>query len=486
MVGNRIGLLKRLIQVGFLLILIILLSVSLFPNDVRAVLLGDVDGNGKVDIIDIGIVIDNYAKSPIPNIRADVNSDGRIDIIDIGLVIDNYGKTSLSTPVPISNSQALAFPGAEGFGAHSRGGRGGTVYHVVNLNDSGSGSLRECVSATGSRYCVFDISGTINMASQMDVANPFITIAGESAPSPGITLKNNTLAIKTHDATVRHLRIRVGDKTPGDKDGFKFTTSAAFNDIADHMSVSWSIDESISTWYAGVRDITISNSIAAEALQNSIHSQGPHSKGILVGDLTKNISLINVMSLDNDDRNFLAKGGASVESINNIYYNWQEPKATGLGGAGTLATIIGNVYIKGPNTSAGSTALNSTNTATQQYISDIKMEGITNLGLAQNTNTKPVWSGLVSPDPSGIVESILMAHAGARPKDRDAVDNRILNDFKNRAGKIIDSQDQVGGWPTLAENHRAFPVPSNPNGDDNGDGYTNLENLLHQYAAALE
>jgi hypothetical protein len=467
----------------------IILFALLFGLSVQkalAVVIGDVNGSGKVDIIDIGIIIDNYAGNPIVNRSADLNLDGRVDIIDIGIAIDNYGKsTPDATPLASANplSRIRAFPGAEGFGAYAKGGRGGNIFKITTLNDSGPGSLRNCIDASGPRFCIFEISGTINLLTQLDIINPYITIAGESAPSPGITLKNYTLSVKSHDAIIRHLRIRVGDETRGDKDAIKFNSAGTYNVIADHISASWAIDENVSTWNEGVRDITISNSIVSEALHNSINSQGPHSKGVFIGDLTKNISVINILAAHNDDRNFLVKGGGSVESINNLYYNWQEPDATEIGGGG-IATVIGNVYIKGPNTFAGAKGISKNSVATL-YAEDILSVGITGVSATGNVSAKPVWSGLTSPERAVSLESYLLSAAGARPKDRDVVDMRIVNEVRTRTGKVIDSQREVGGWPVLPVNTRTFPVPANPNADNDNDGYTNLEEILHLHAETL-
>lgn len=393
------------------------------------------------------------------------------------------------TPNIPSPGGLLAFPGAEGFGSRARGGRGGAVIRVTSLSDSGAGSLRACLEANGPRYCIFDVSGMISLSQNITISNPYVTLAGESAPSPGVTIQGGTISVKASDIIIRHIRFRVGNLAGNpplsERDGFKIQGPQAKNAIIDHISVSWAVDENISMWYGGAENITVSNSIVSEALHNAGHAKGPHSKGILVGDGIHNVSLINILGAHNDDRNFLAKGGATVQAINNLYYNWSEPKATGLGSGGGTATVVGNVYIKGPNTSASSQAFQNNDGTGKIYITDTKLEGVSH-GLTSNVSSYPIWNATVSPDPSASVESMLYRVTGARPKDRDAVDTRIINEVKTRTGKIIDSVSQVGGWPPLAHNTRPFPVPISPNGDDDRDGYTNLEEVLHQYAAGLE
>jgi len=150
----------------------------------------------------------------------------------------------------ISNSQQLAFPTAKGFGAYSKGGRGGQVIYVTNLNDTGEGSLRWAIEQEGARTVLFKISGTIELKSRLNIKNPYITIAGQTAPGDGICLKGETLLVATHDVIIRYLRVRLGDGKHGQgskqgKDGISI--SVGKNIIVDHCSASWSLDEVLST-----------------------------------------------------------------------------------------------------------------------------------------------------------------------------------------------------------------------------------------------
>ena len=160
-----------------------------------------------------------------------------------------------------------AFPGAEGFGAKSVGGRGGKVIEVTNLNDSGSGSLRAAIAASGPRTVVFRVGGTIELKSRIQVENPYLTIAGQTAPGGGITLKNgsnekDTLYILTHDVVVRYLRVRPGPG--GDADGVGVGTNAS-NVVLDHCSVSWAVDENLGV-SSTAKNVSIQWSIIAEGL----------------------------------------------------------------------------------------------------------------------------------------------------------------------------------------------------------------------------
>jgi len=374
---------------------------------------------------------------------------------------------------------------------------------VTNLNDSGSGSLRAAIEASGPRIVVFEVSGTIKLATDLKIMNPFITIAGQTAPSPGITLRGATFVVRTHDALVQHLRVRVGDDLdgpdPGNRDGLMITgyNTDTYNIVLDHLSFSWAVDETGSSPYAP-HDITISNTILSEGLENSINPQGPHSKGFLVREGTKNIALVGDLIAHNHDRNPRITGDSKTVAVNNLLYNAGRPLwfDVSLGTHGTpgpnLVSVVGNVFIEGPDTPHYAWPIkvdSSCVSGTKVYQSDnVASGGILTYGTSfdPRTSTPPVWHPSLKPIPGKDVENYVLANVGARPADRDAVDYRLENEVRNRGGAIIDSPSQVGGWPNLAVNHRTFNVPSNPNGDDDGDGYTNVEEVLQQMAAQVE
>ncbi len=195
-----------------------------------------------------------------------------------------------------SGAQALpVIPGGAGFGMETVAGRGGRVYRVTNLNASGAGSLKECVDGTTARVCIFEVSGTIRITSDLIVRNSRLTIAGQTAPSPGIMLRGAGLRIQTSDVLVQHLRVRPGDDPngpdPENRDALKIQGSAekpVKNIVIDHCSFSWSIDEVASVW--GPHDnVTLSNNIFAQPLHDSLHPQHDrtgrmaHGYGVLLG-----------------------------------------------------------------------------------------------------------------------------------------------------------------------------------------------------------
>jgi pectate lyase len=238
---------------------------------------------------------------------------------------------------------ASSFPGAEGFGTDTPGGRGGVVYEVTTLNDSGPGSLRACVDASGPRICVFRTGGMVELRSALVVSNPYITIAGQTASGGGIALRNTpsvssgspSLYIKTHDIIVRYLSFRPGPGALNASDGdatliANNKSPSVYNIVIDHCSFSWAIDEVLSTWYDS-HDITIQWSIVAEGLDCSTHEKGCHSKGALLGGYAngagdgayaaKNISFHHNLMAHNGERNPMIKTGGLVDVVNNVSYD---------------------------------------------------------------------------------------------------------------------------------------------------------------------
>jgi hypothetical protein len=171
---------------------------------------------------------------------------------------------------PMMASALPVIPNGVGFGIETPAGRGGTVYRVTNLNESGPGSLRKCVAARGPRICVFEVSGTIRLTGDLHVRNPNLTIGGQTAPSPGINLRGAALNINTSDVLVQHIRIRVGDDAVGpafsNRDALKVESVTPIrNIVVDHCSFAWALDETVTTW-ENWDNFTFTNNIIAEPL----------------------------------------------------------------------------------------------------------------------------------------------------------------------------------------------------------------------------
>ena len=413
------------------------------------------------------------------------------------------------------------FPGAQGFGTETVAGRGGQVLKVTNLNDSGPGSLRAAVAASGPRIVVFEVSGTIRLQSELAIVNPYITIAGQTAPAPGIMLRDRRLRVGTHDVLIQHIASRPGAVPSGnaeeqdDRDSLTLQdyTNDIYNVVVDHCSFSWAVDEGIGIWgYSNRRlsDVTISNSIVSEALYQSINSFGPEGMGVLVGDYAKRVAVIGNLIASNRDRNGpLFKGGTSGMVVNNFVYNAGLSYRLGFSddynAGASLVAAVGNVYHDGPAFATNGPVWFSSNvkSGTQLYLNDnqcLRVNG-TACGVRMidayptwgdpQVSAAPVWSADVVPASSGSVQARVLATAGKRPGERylglgDPVDERIVSEVKNRTGSIKNTVEEAGGWPVMAARTQTFTVPNNPSDDDDGDGYTNIEELLHQLANAVE
>ncbi len=362
------------------------------------------------------------------------------------------------------------------------GGLAGRIVKVTNLNEDGPGSLREALQERGPRLVVFEVGGTIWLKEDLIVNRPYVTVAGQTAPSPGITLAGATLSIKIHDVVVQHVRVRVGDR-PGppkhNRDGIQVVSNRAgtrpvHSVVIDHCSISWALDEGINLWNTGVRDVVIRNSIIAEGLRNAGHPEGPHSTGFLIGRSIKGVVIRANLFAHNNGRNPVIAGGSGVILANNLIYDFgrrgvhfaRNKKRIPL-----KASIVGNVGIAGPSTGKGpliSTRWIAPGSAVfvedNLYLSpesdgpvEVRPEVQDPTVLAASA---PIWVSDLEVLPATETTAHVLANAGARPWDRDAVDERILAQVRNRTGGIIDSQDQVGGWPAGGETRRPLPIPA--------------------------
>ncbi len=404
-------------------------------------------------------------------------------------------------------------PGLAGWGVDTPAGRGGEIIAVTNLDDDGPGSLRAALAAEGPRIIVFEVGGTIQLQSRLVVLEPFVTLAGQTAPDPGITLAGYHLSIRTHDVLVQHIRVRPGDINGGDPEGISIYQPgghSVHHVVIDHTSTSWAIDENTNTWSAtaadpgpdaGVHDVTFSNNVIAEALNFSTHPKGDHSKGMLIGDGSERVTVVRNVFANNADRSPEMTGGTSTAVVNNVIYGW-DPKqeATHFGRAGSVAdeptcsSVVGNVYLR-------SALMRQFEAAAIEIHRELppgsKIYLASNISpsliavrnespLDPFVSSPPMWpAGLVAA-PGWIITETVLGSAGARPASRDAVDTRVIADVYAGTGRIIDTQAQVGGWPESPETHRPLELPDDPHGDDDDDGYTNVEEWLHDWASLVE
>lgn len=409
-----------------------------------------------------------------------------------------------------------------GFGSQTRGGLDGKIIRVTSLEDSGKGTLRWALEAAGEpRIVVFEVSGRINLRYDIRIRHPFITVAGQTAPSPGITVSGASIRIQTHDVVLQHMRFRVGNlpggKSLGDRDAIQLVGDSKakgpiqpiiYNVLIDHCSTSWSTDESISTYFRGIQDITIRHCILAEPLDKAGHPKGGHSMALLVGQHTRNVSILGNLFAHSRYRNPVFKSDTTGIVANNVMYDIGSNALHTYGGNDgepTELTAVANVLLASPTrareTKGKSTVVDFycdkttrgswTNPGSRIYLHDNlvpagSQEGRRLLDYDVFVTEPPVTlQGLKVMPPDRVVDYVL-THAGARPADRDDVDQRIVREVREGGGRIIDSQDDVGGWPEMTENRRALTAPDNLQADDNHDGISNVEQWLATFTRAVE
>jgi len=384
--------------------------------------------------------------------------------------------------------------GPLGWAGQVKGGLGGEIIRVTNLNNDGEGSLRDAISQSGPRIIVFEVGGVIDLeGEELRITDPNITIAGQTAPSPGITLVRGGLIIAADEVIVQHMRIRTGDLGQAymsGRDIDAITTISAHNVIVDHCSLSWATDENLSAsgprftgdtpeaWREGTsHTIAYTNNIIAEGLSRSTHAKGEHSKGSLIHDNVDDILIYGNLYAHNFERNPLFKGGVKGAIINNFIYNpgqravhynlqgleWGDvPPETG------EMIMIGNVMRAGPSTAEGLPFFIlggdgdvkirvEDNIVVDKWGKELPMSG------RNTTSRADVKPSQELELPAGVeilsakdVERYVLKNAGARPWDRDKHDVRVLADTAEGRGEIIDSQDQVGGYPVMTATKRRF------------------------------
>ncbi|MFY8143207.1 MAG: pectate lyase [Caulobacter sp.] len=388
---------------------------------------------------------------------------------------------------PARASEVTAFPGAEGAGRLSLGGRGGAVLKVTNLNDSGPGSLRAAVEAKGPRTVVFDVAGTIQLKSPLKISNPRITIAGQTAPGGGITLRDQTLVIGADDVVIRFIRSRLGAESKVEGDAIWISGGRRI--ILDHVSASWSVDETLSASARygepgqGFHDLTVQWSIIAESLAKSIHVKGDHGYGSLIrGGQGSRISFHHNLwanhvarmprpgNYDGPDKDPI---GPLFDFRSNVFYNWSKGYAGYNADKATRAAynFVDNAYVPGPDTGKR-VIFQESNLEAKGYFAGNSMDGVIPAdpwSLVTFTIPEPAGYRLatplhvapVSPESADKAYQRVLADAGASVW-RDPVDRRIVEGVRSRQGKVINTETDVGGWPEL-------PVGKAP-ADTDGDG----------------
>ncbi|HEX8411794.1 MAG TPA: right-handed parallel beta-helix repeat-containing protein [Thermoanaerobaculia bacterium] len=348
---------------------------------------------------------------------------------------------------------------------------------MTTLAANGAGSLRHALEAAGPRLVVFEVGGVIDLAGRtLTVRNPHLTVAGQTAPDPGITLIRGGLIVETHDVVIQHLAVRPGDAGPPGKEwapdamGVRRGNHGPVHDVVfEHCSATWSIDENLSTSGPGdvtdpsltASDITLRHCLIAEALSNATHPKGEHSKGTLIHDGVRNVAIEGCVYAHNLERNPRLKGGATALVRDSVMYNWGSA-CVGVGAKGNdqmltpaEVTLAGNVAIAGPDT-RGKVFVKGLDPGARALVRD---NLIFSLGIADKNVIVSEAPASLSANPRQSAERALR-RAGSRPARRDPIDTRIVRSVITGTGTIIDSQKEVGGYPERPATARAVVVPA--------------------------
>lgn len=387
-------------------------------------------------------------------------------------------------------AQTPAFPGAEGGGKYCSGGRGGKVLFVENLNDKGDGSFRDAIEEEGPRIIVFNVSGTIELQKIIHIKNGDLTIAGQTAPGDGICLKNYGIRIDADNVIIRFIRIRPGDEMREENDAIYGLRHK--NIIIDHCSFSWAIDE-VASFYDN-ENFTMQWCIISESLYKSYHHKGPHGFGGIWGGL--NASFHHNLISDHSSRNPRFCGSRysdnpemeKTDFRNNVIYNWGNNSI--YGGEEGNYNIVNNYFKPGPATrdkvrnrildltqmfydpSINKDTLHAGNffiegniveeypeISKDNWTGGIQGKGINEMAINKSRLQIPVQHACVKITDAKTAYEEVLKYAGVN-MFRDAVDQRIITEVSSgeekygasfRGGNkgIIDSQNNVGGWPVL-------------------------------------
>ena len=441
--------------------------------------------------------------------------------------------------------QQLAFPTAEGWGKYTVGGRGGQVYEVTNLNDSGAGSLRAAVNASGPRTVVFKVSGTIELTSNLNINRPYITIAGQTAPGDGICIAHYPIMINTSQVIIRYIRTRLGDIYKIDSDAL--SSRYTKNVIIDHVSASWSTDEALSVYHCD--SVTVQWCLISESLYYALPAKGHHGFGGIWGG--PNASFHHNLIAHHSSRNpRFASGCGYTDFRNNVIYNWGYQSIYGgenvqpNSSTYTLTAInmVANYYKPGPGTKSGALQYRIVEPSSRSgsadygewYVADnyvygsqdatndnilYGIQGIGSIGKEHILSDEPLSFVPIIQQSAEIAYKLVLESAGAVLPLRDSIDIRIIqetasgtatygtgqynqdNGFGTTPTGIIDSQTDVAGWPVLSSepapedtDHDGMPdawetdngLNPNDSEDRNGigeGGYTNLEIYLNSMIA---
>jgi pectate lyase len=377
----------------------------------------------------------------------------------------------------------------------TRGGAGGSIVRVTSLAKEGPGTLAEALSRKGPRIIVFEVAGAIDLArTTLAITEPYVTVAGQTAPSPGITIVRGGIDVRTNDVILSHLRVLTGVDGQAPYSGWEadaLSTVAAKRVVIEQCTFLWGIDENMSAsgprftgntveeWRRGTSsDIVFRLNLAAEGLAFASHPKGEHSKGSLVHDNATGIVFDRNIWAHNVERAPLVKGGAQVLMVNNliynpgyraVHYNLMDLEWVGRERVTGELTAVGNVLRGGTDTDAGLPFLMIGG------VGDLAFHGHDNRAVDRHGKPLPMFGrygetqARIIEHPAPLtslrdyavlpaidVETNLLANAGARPWERGSEETRILFFIAEGRGEIIDDEREVGGFPRIEPTRAAF------------------------------
>jgi len=393
----------------------------------------------------------------------------------------------------------------------TRGGAGGRILRVTTLAPEGEGSLKAALEAKGPRVVVFEVGGVIDLGKQtLKITEPYLTLAGETAPDPGITLIKGGMQVSAHDVIIRHIAIRPGTAGMARGSGFEpdgLSVTAGHDIIIDHCSLTWAVDEALSAsgprfqgdgpedWRRNTSHrVTFSHNLIAQSLHNASHAKGPHSMGSLVHDNVTGVLIYGNLYAHNNERHPLVKGGGQCAVVNNVFvnpgtacaqYTLVEEQWAGHAPIDGQMVLRGNVMRGGPDTRADLPLLLFGGAG------DLRLHAADNIATYRDGRDAPVIGYYQAradgyPDggpyvprafiksmpreqlwPEGLAlrsavktEAFVYGDCGARPWARDAIDARIIAEAKSGAGHLIHSETEGGGYPDYKPTRRAFDPAS--------------------------
>ena len=365
---------------------------------------------------------------------------------------------------------------------------GGAVLRVTTLAGDGPGSLRAALDDPRPRLVVFEVGGVIDLGGHsLEVRYPYLVLAGQTAPDPGITIIRGELEVATHDVLIQHLAVRPGDNghaanwAPDALGAHRAAFGPVHHVVFDHCSATWAIDENLSaSGPADVdpdvdpdvtsHDITFRSCLIAEGLSHATHPKGEHSKGTLIHDGVRNVVITGCLYAHNVERNPRLKGSTTATVTNNVMYNWANA-CVGVGTHGNRKDLMPSRTIL-----AGNIAIAGPDTHTRAFVKAVDPGGMVwlrdNVAVDRSRAALPMTTAGVMiageapapPLPPWESFARVLANAGARPGRRDPIDARIVQSVRDGTGHIINSQEEVGGYPVRPTTSRALVVPEGVEG----------------------